>query len=128
MAARICTHPWEFRTDGFCIAGNLYYVGNKDVSCHLIDTGEGLILLDTAFPQSVYLLLESIRSLGFDPYDIKYIVHSHGHYDHFGGTKALVELTGAKTFLGEEDIKILNEAQAMSWANEYEVFFYEKFE
>ncbi len=128
MVARVCTHPWEMQTEGFCIAGNLYYVGNKDVSCHLIDTGEGLILLDTAYPQTVYLLLESIRSLGFDPMNIKYIVHSHGHYDHFGGTKALVELTGAKTFLGEEDIKILNECQAMSWANEYGVFFYEKFD
>ncbi len=128
MADRMCTHPWEFKSEAFCIAGNLYYVGNKDVSSHLIDTGEGLILLDTTFPQTLYLLLESIRSLGFDPYNIKYILHSHGHYDHFGGTKALVELTGAKTFLGEEDIKILKKEQALSWANEYGVFFYEKFE
>ncbi|GAH82186.1 unnamed protein product [marine sediment metagenome] len=38
-------------------------------------------------------------------YDIKYIHHSHDHYDHNGGTKALVKLTGAKTFLGEKDIE-----------------------
>jgi metallo-beta-lactamase class B len=126
--ARMCTHPWEFRAEAFCIAGNLYYVGNKDVSCHLIDSGDGLILLDSAFPQTVYLLLESIRSLGFDPYKIKYILHTHGHYDHFGGTRALVDLVGAKTFLGEDDIKILKAEQQLSWANEYGVAFYETFE
>ena len=67
MSARVCTHPWEYHTEGFCIAGNLYYVGNTNVSCHLIDTGEGLILIDSGYPQTVYLLLESIRNLGFNP-------------------------------------------------------------
>jgi metallo-beta-lactamase class B len=99
MPADICMHPWDYAVEPFCIAGNLYYVGNRDVSSHLIDTGEGLILLDTAFPQTVYLLLESIRRLGYDPDDIHTIVHCHGHYDHFGGTRALVELTGARTAL-----------------------------
>jgi len=108
--------------------GNLYYVGNSDVSSHLINTGQGLILLDTAFPQTVYLLLESVRRLGFNPDDICYILHCHGHYDHFGGTRAIVELTGAKTALGEDDIEILKERPELSWAPEYSVEFYETFE
>jgi metallo-beta-lactamase class B len=44
--------------------------------------------------------------LGFSVYDIKYIVHSHGHFDHFGGTSQLAALTKAKTFLGAEDAKM----------------------
>lgn len=36
--------------DPFCIHEGLYYVGDKVVSSHLIDTGEGLILIDTGFP------------------------------------------------------------------------------
>ena len=48
----ICAHPWFYSTPPFRIAANLYYVGNKNVSSHLIDTGKGLILLDTAFPQT----------------------------------------------------------------------------
>ncbi len=128
MPADICIHPWKYYVEPFRIAGNLYYVGNSDVSSHLIDTGQGLILLDTAFPQTAYLLLESIRRLGFNPDDICYILHCHGHYDHFGGTRALVELTGAKTALGEEDIEILGEKPELSWAPEYGVEFYETFE
>ena len=128
MPAEICMHPWKFAVEPFRIAGNLYYVGNSSVSAHLIDTGEGLILLDTTYPQTVYLLLESIRRLGFDPGDIKYIMHSHGHYDHFGGTRAIVELTGAKTFLGAADIEFLTERPELTWAPEYGVDFHEAFE
>jgi len=128
MVARVCTHPWELRVEPFRIIGNLYYVGNLDSSSHLIDTGDGLILIDTAFPQTVYLLLESVRRLGFDPDDIKYVVHTHAHYDHFGGTKAIVELTGAKTFLGKEDIEILTDHPELSWTPEYGVEFYETFD
>jgi metallo-beta-lactamase class B len=127
MPADICMHPWDYAVEPFRIAGNLYYVGNKDVSSHLIDTGEGLILLDTAFPQTVYLLLESIRRLRYDPDDIKTIVHCHGHYDHFGGTRAIVELTGARTALGQEDVEILTHRPELSWAPEYGVEFYETF-
>ena len=125
MPADICMHPWKYYVEPFRIAGNLYYVGNSDVSSHLIDTGQGLILLDTAFPQTVYLLLESIRRLGFNPDDIRLILHCHGHYDHFGGTRVLVELSrsrfqaGAKTALGEADIEILKERPDLSWAPEY---------
>ena len=128
MPAQICVRPWEFCVEPFRIVGNLYYVGNRDVSSHLIDTGQGLILLDTAYPQTVYLLLESIRRLGFDPDDICCILHCHAHYDHFGGTRAITELTGAKTALGREDIEILEEKPELSWAPEYGVPFYETFQ
>lgn len=127
MPEGICTHPWKYRVDPFRIAGNLYYVGNTNVSCHLFDTGDGLILLDTAYPQSVYLLLESIRKLGFDPNDIRYVLHTHGHYDHMGGTPAIVGLIDTKTALGKEDVPYVAEPGELSWAPEYEVPFYEAF-
>ena len=42
MIADICIHPWDYRVEPFRIAAGLYYVGNSDVSSHLIDTGEHL--------------------------------------------------------------------------------------
>ena len=127
MKEDICIHPWKYAVEPFRIAGPLYYVGNKKVSSHLVDTGSGLILFDTTFPQTTYLLLESIRQLGFDPADIRLILHSHGHYDHFGGTRAIVELTEAKTAMGKDDIFILTERPELSWAPEYGVEFHETF-
>jgi len=128
MPPDVCMHPWNYRVEPFRIAGNLYYVGNSYVSSHLIDTGDGLILLDTTFPQTVYLLLESVRSLGFNPNDIRFILHCHGHYDHIGGTRAIVELTGARTALGKEDIEVLRIRPELTWAPIYGVEFYETFD
>ena len=45
--------------------------------------------------------------MGFDPRDIKYILLSHGHYDHVNGAAALKELTGAKIFLGKDDLPLV---------------------
>ena len=91
----------------FKIIGNLYFVGNTWCSSHLIDTGKGLILLDTpALPEFPYLL-DSIYKLGFKPKDIRYIIVSHAHSDHYGAVKALVLMTGAKTFMGEIDAKVM---------------------
>jgi len=125
--ARVCTHPWEFAAEPFRIAGNLYYVGNASVSSHLIDTSGGLVLIDTTYPQTVYLLLESVRRLGFDPDDIRHILHVHAHYDHCGGTRALAELTGAETHLGEADVEIIEKLLDQTWAPEYGFGFHEGF-
>ena len=86
----------SFAVEPFRIFGNLYYVGDRKVCCHLLDTGAGLILFDTGYRNAVHLYLESIRKLGFDPADIKYIIHSHEHFDHFGGSNEIRALYGSK--------------------------------
>lgn len=118
-ANNIMRTPWMWECKPFAIADNLYYVGNKDVSCHLFDTGEGLLLLDASYPQACYLLLESIRELGFDPHDIKWILHTHGHLDHFGCTRMLVEKYGCKTYFPETDLPMLNERHDLNWHEEF---------
>lgn len=120
--------PWEGYMEPFRICGNLYFVGTKFVSSHVIDTGEGLILLDSNYPQCTYLVTEGMRKLGLNPMDIKYILHSHGHYDHIGGTRALVELTGAKTIIGRPDVSYVNGTEDLTWAKELGFEFYEMFE
>lgn len=79
---------WESRMEPFRVFGNLYFVGTKPASAHLIDTGAGLILLDSGYPETLYLVLDSIRRLGFRLEDLALILHSHGHIDHIGGTRA----------------------------------------
>ena len=41
--------PQKYAIDPFRIFGNLYYVGDQKVTSHLIDTGDGLILIDTGY-------------------------------------------------------------------------------
>lgn len=87
----------------FRIIGNVYFVGTFQASCHLIDTGDGLILIDPGYENTLYLVIDSIYQLGFDPKNIKYIVNTHWHHDHTEATAALADLSGAKTLLGRYD-------------------------
>lgn len=94
---------YEGIIEPFKIIGNLYFVGTFPASSHLIDTGEGLILIDTGYSDTLFLLINSIYKMGYTPYDIKYIIHTHWHGDHTAGTAGLAHLSGAKTFIGVKD-------------------------
>ena len=96
-------NPWEGKIEPFRIIGNVYFVGTFQASCHLIDTGEGLILIDPGYSNTLYLVVRSIYELGFNPKDIKYIINTHWHGDHTEATRAMVDLTGAKTLIGRYD-------------------------
>ena len=100
---RIINHPWEGKMTPFKIIGNVYFCGTFQASCHLIDTGEGLILIDPGYANALYLVVSSIYELGFNPKDIKYIINTHWHEDHTEATRVMVDLTGAKTLLGRYD-------------------------
>lgn len=100
---------WENECAPFQMAPGIYYVGTTLVGSYLFDTGDGLILLDQAFAESVYLQMESIRRLGYDPKDIKILLVSHGHLDHCGGTRLFQEYTGAKVYMPKEDYDMMKE-------------------
>ena len=95
--------PWEIDIEPFRVAPHIYYVGNRWVGSFLIETSEGLVLIDTAVFETAYLLLESIRKLGFEPKQIKKILLSHSHMDHDGAARQMKELTGAEIYLSKED-------------------------
>jgi metallo-beta-lactamase class B len=69
----------------FKIFDNLYYVGIQTGQSLLIPTTDGLILIDGTWAETADMVLDSIRKVGFDPVNIKYILISHGHADHFAG-------------------------------------------
>lgn len=93
----------------FKLFDNLYYVGPGFVSVWLIPTSAGLILIDTAQEPYVDHVVDSIKKSGFDPKDIKYIVLSHGHLDHFGGAAQIQQLSGAHVVALDEDWKMMEQ-------------------
>ena len=89
---------------------NLYYVGPGFVSVWLIQTNDGLILVDGAQEPYVDHVIDSIRKVGFDPKNIKYILVTHGHLDHFGGVARIQMLSGARVATLEEDWQLMETA------------------
>lgn len=109
------SRPWEGRIFPFRMIGGVYFVGTYQASSHLIDTGDGLILIDTGYANALYLVLDSIRLLGFRIEDIRYVVHTHYHYDHAQATKYLMPLLpAAKTVIGIRDDKMVEELDYFS--------------
>ena len=100
-------NPSTGRVDPFKIADNLYYVGDQYVCIHLIDTGDGLILLDSGYLGAAHLLVDSIWRAGFDPKNVKWIIHTHGHSDHFGASEEFRIMYGTKLAISRVDAEIM---------------------
>lgn len=84
---------------------NLYFVGARWVSAWALKTSEGIILIDALNnAQEVdAVLLPGMRRLGLDPAQIKMVVITHGHGDHYGGAQHLAERFGARLVMSEQD-------------------------
>lgn len=95
--------PSMAQIDPFMIADGLYYVGDKKVCIHLIDTGDGLILIDSGYLGSSHILVDSIWRAGFDPRDIRLIIHTHGHSDHFGASYEFSRMYGSRLAISRID-------------------------
>ena len=94
----------------FKVFDNLYYVGPGFVSVWLIPTSSGLILIDAAQEPYVDHVIDGIRKVGFDPREIRYMLISHGHLDHFGGVARIQQLSRARVAALDEDWQLIEAA------------------
>ena len=78
------------------VFGNIYMVGTCGITSLLITTPEGHFLIDGATNEAAEGIAANIRSLGFDPKDVRYLLATHEHLDHAGGLARLKQITGAK--------------------------------
>lgn len=101
----------------FKIFDNLYYVGIDWVSAYLMVTEDGLILIDALYRNYPAHILQSVKDLGFDPKQIKYILCTHGHYDHCEGADTLKKVTGARIGMTEVDWQIAEWKVKNDYAN-----------
>jgi metallo-beta-lactamase class B len=90
---------------------NLYYVGGDWVSAWLLKTSQGFILIDTLNnEQEAHALIEGgMAKLGLDPRQIKYILITHGHGDHYGGATYLARKYGAHVVASGDDWTMMHE-------------------
>jgi metallo-beta-lactamase class B len=87
---------WETAAPPVRIHGNTYLVGTCGISALLITGDAGHILIDGGTEGGADLIAANIRRLGFKLTDIKYLLHSHEHFDHVAGIARLQQLTGGE--------------------------------
>jgi metallo-beta-lactamase class B len=84
---------------------NLYFVGSAWVSAWALTTSEGIILIDALNneAEAAALIEGGMKKLGLDPAQIKYIVVTHAHGDHYGGAPYLAGKYKARVVMSEAD-------------------------
>jgi metallo-beta-lactamase class B len=84
---------------------NLYFVGATWVSAWALKTSDGIILIDALNngQEAATLIEGGMRKLGLDPADIKYIIVTHAHGDHYGGVNYLVERYRPRVVMSQAD-------------------------
>jgi metallo-beta-lactamase class B len=107
------------------IAGNLYYVGSKDLASYLVTTPQGHILINSSLESSVPLIQSSVEKLGFKFQDIKILLISHAHYDHCAGSAAIKKSTGARYMVMQPDVEEIENGGATNfrYANDKTTLF-----
>lgn len=107
-AANANSNPdWYATQKPFRIAGNLYYVGSRDLASYLVVTPQGDILINSNLASSAPQIQHSVEELGFRFTDIKILLISHGHSDHAGSSAQILKLTGAKYMVMDADVPVI---------------------
>ena len=83
------------------IFDNCAIIGNESFACFLLETSEGLVLLDCMRDIHAPYIENGIRSLGYDPTDLRYILVTHEHADHYGNAGYFMKKYGTKLYMSE---------------------------
>lgn len=90
---------------------NIYQVGGPglshgfDATAYLLKGKEDWFLIDCGTPEGYEQIKENIRCIGADPAQIRFILGTHGHYDHVGSAHLWKQEFGCRLLLHERDIR-----------------------
>jgi glyoxylase-like metal-dependent hydrolase (beta-lactamase superfamily II) len=86
----------------------LHYLGGLDpAAAYVVETSEGLALIDAGLDPEARFLKGEMASLGLDWKRLRAIFLTHVHGDHCGGAQHLRAATGARVYAGQGDAAVL---------------------
>lgn len=89
---------------------NLYVMGRDGTVVYAVTTSEGIVLIDAGYGDQVdSVLLPQMQKLGLDPAKVKNIIVTHGHGDHFGGSKYFQEKYYSKVWMSAPDWALIDQ-------------------
>ena len=84
----------------------VYLVPMGVANAYLVESDDGLTLIDAGYPGKQAAVFGAIRGLGRSVDQLKHLIFTHGHPDHIGSAAAIVRETGARTYMHPLDISM----------------------
>jgi metallo-beta-lactamase class B len=93
------------------VMDDLYFLGNYWTSAWAVKTSRGIVILDALdnADEAQNYIEGGLKKLKLDPSDIKYVIVSHAHGDHYGGASYLKKKFGAKIVMSDIDWKVFDD-------------------
>ena len=102
------------------IFDGVYIIGSTSTAVYVLRTTAGLVMIDalgdtdgpTTDAQRTAQLLPGFAKLGLDPMQVKVILVTHGHADHWGGARYFQEHFGTKVYVARADWEVMQRPAA----------------
>jgi glyoxylase-like metal-dependent hydrolase (beta-lactamase superfamily II) len=91
------------------IVNGVYQLGLGGVNVFFVETGGGLVLIDTGIKAGAERIGGALRELGRGPQALRGIIVTHLHGDHVGGLAAVKEHTGAEVWMHPADAALMRD-------------------
>ena len=90
------------------VAPGIHMLGGLEpAAAYVVESSEGLVLIDTGLDPDAGPLRRQMAELGLDWKAVRAILLTHAHGDHSQGAQYLREQTGARVYAGQEDAAVL---------------------
>ena len=87
----------------------LYYIGMNTVGSWALVTSAGIIQIDTLHnsDEAEKIIAAGYKKAGLDPSQIKYVILTHSHAEHYGGGKYFQDTYNSRVIMGGPDWDII---------------------
>jgi metallo-beta-lactamase class B len=98
----------------------VFAMGNSGTTVYVVRTSRGLLMIDAlgagdaaaTTAQLESQLLPGFQKVGLDPAQVKIVLVTHGHADHFGGSSYFQERYGSKVYVSTADWNVMENPPA----------------
>lgn len=98
--------------EAISIVPGVHLLGRLDPSAaYVIESTDGLILIDSGLDSDARLLKAQIAELGLDWRNIRAVFLTHAHGDHCGGAEHLRKTIGATIYIGAGDADVVRQGK-----------------